>query len=600
MPYYEDSTIEDVRSANDIVDVVGERVRLAKKGAYYFGLCPFHSEKTPSFSVSPSKQIFYCFGCGVGGDVFNFLMRYENLSFAESVREMAERAHISLPEPDQSPEALKKNDLKKNLLEINKVAALFYVDVLHSSQGKEGYEYFKTIRGLSDRIITHFGLGFSPKKPDALYRHLKDKGFTDELIKQSGLVLYNEKTIKDRFCNRVIFPIMDTNSRVTGFGGRVLGDGLPKYLNSPETNIFNKSQSIYALNFAKKSRKDFLLLAEGYMDVIALHQAGFTNAVASLGTALNEQHARILKRYTDNVILCEDSDEAGINAKIRAFPILHSAGINTKVLEMEGAKDPDEFIKKFGVSRYEECIKNAKNAFMYSIDRLKADYDLGDPAGKTEFYNAVALRLTMFEEPLERGNYIDSVSSIFFIDREELKSMVERKLELGSGRIRYESLSDNLRKNVDSLRKDSDSSRPYTIYEEKNERLLISWMINFPEIGNKVFKVLDSGELQVPIYKVVYDKLKANLYFDISFLLGKYPEDDEAQSLLASLIAESERAGDEEKLTRSDLEKGVTEAVKRLKSSNIDRKLRESENDLAKVSILLKDKNSLNSLKIFE
>lgn len=433
---YSEDIIEQVRSANDIVDVVGQYVKLTKKGANYFGLCPFHGEKTPSFSVSPQKQIYYCFGCGAGGNVISFLMEYENYSFTEALRYLAERAHIELPAAgEQGAEGQAKSQLRMQLYEVNKEAALYYYQLLHEEAGKSGYAYFREKRALSDRTITHFGLGYSDKTPDDLYRYLKGKGYSDELLQQSGLCLIEERGQRDKFWNRVMFPIMDTNNRVVGFGGRVMGDALPKYLNSPETPIFDKSSLLYGLNFARRSRRNFLLLCEGYMDVIALHQAGFTNAVASLGTAFNEKHARLLKRYTDDVILTQDSDEAGVKAKLRAFPILRDAGLNVRVLTIEGCKDPDELIRTKGPDAYEDCIKAAKNAFLFEIDVLKKQYDLSDPAMKTRFYEETAEKLCMFQEPLERDNYIQAVSREQMIPYEELRQLVAYKvLRVGAGK----------------------------------------------------------------------------------------------------------------------------------------------------------------------
>ena len=425
---YSEDVIEQVRNANDIVDVIGQYVKLTKKGANYFGLCPFHGEKTPSFSVSPQKQIYYCFGCGAGGNVITFLMEYENETFVEALKELAERAHIALPAPNESGEGRADAERKARLFAVNKTAALWYYDRLHREEGQAGYAYFREKRRLSDRTITHFGLGYAGKTPDALYQYLRGKGFDDLSLKQSGLCTIEERGPRDKFWNRVMFPIMDVNNRVIAFGGRVMGDGMPKYLNSPETPIFDKSGTLYGLNFARRSRRKFLLLCEGYMDVIALHQAGFTNAVASLGTAFNEKHARLLKRYTDDVILTQDSDEAGVRAKLRAFPILRDAGLNVKVLTIEGYKDPDELIRAEGPDAYEAFIQKAKNAFLFEIDAVKAQYDFADPAEKTKFYEDTAERLCMFTEPLEQDNYIQAVSHEHMIPYEELKRLVARKM----------------------------------------------------------------------------------------------------------------------------------------------------------------------------
>ena len=337
--YYSEEVIEEVRTKNDIVDVISGYVRLQKKGSSYFGLCPFHNEKSPSFSVSREKQMYYCFGCGAGGNVFTFLMDYENFSFVEALKFLADRAGVALPEMEYSKEAKARADRKTQLLEINKLAAQYFYVQLKSEQGKTAHAYL-TGRQLSEETIKAFGLGYSSKYSDDLFRYLRKRGYTEDLIRQAGLINTDEKNgVYDKFWNRVMFPIMDVNNRVIGFGGRVMGDAKPKYLNSPETEIFDKSRNLYGLNRARTSRKPYFLVCEGYMDVIALHQAGFTNAVASLGTALTTGHAALIKRYVQEVYLTYDSDEAGTRAALRAVPILKEAGITAKVIRMDPYKD---------------------------------------------------------------------------------------------------------------------------------------------------------------------------------------------------------------------------------------------------------------------
>lgn len=338
--FYPEEVIEEVRTGNDIVDVISQYVNLKKKGANYFGLCPFHNEKSPSFSVSPGKQMYYCFGCGAGGNVITFIMEYENYSFVEALKLLAERAGIALPEAEYSKEDRERADLKNTLLEINRLAANYFYYQLKQPQGRIGYDYFMK-RALSDATVRHFGLGYANKTPDDLYRYMKSKGYADELLKETGLFFIEERGARDKFWNRVMFPILDVNNRVIGFGGRVMGDGEPKYLNSPETKLFDKGRNLYGLNFARTSRANCILVCEGYMDVIAMHQAGFTNAVASLGTALTSRHALLLKRYTDSVVLTYDSDSAGVKAALRAIPILKEAGISVRVLCMKPYKDPE-------------------------------------------------------------------------------------------------------------------------------------------------------------------------------------------------------------------------------------------------------------------
>ncbi|MBD5445241.1 MAG: DNA primase, partial [Lachnospiraceae bacterium] len=375
--YYPDELIEEVRVNNDIVDVISGYVRIQKKGSSYFGLCPFHSEKSPSFSVSPSKQMYYCFGCGAGGNVFTFMMTYENYTFPEAVKQLADRAGIALPEVEYSDEVKKREGKRAKLLEVNKEAAKYFYYVLRSPKGAVGYKYLSG-RELSDETMKHFGLGFANVTSNDLTKYLNSKGYNDELIREAGLGDFDEKYgMHDKFWNRVMFPIQDINHRVIGFGGRVMGDGKPKYLNSPETMVFDKSRNLYGLNFARTSRKNNIILCEGYMDVIAMHQAGFTQAAASLGTSFTLGQANLLKRYTQEVLLAYDSDGAGINAALRAIGILKEAGIRGKVIDMSPAKDPDEFMKANGAEAFKERIDKAENSFFFEIRILERDYDLG-------------------------------------------------------------------------------------------------------------------------------------------------------------------------------------------------------------------------------
>lgn len=423
---YSDDIIEEVRGRSDIVDVISGYVRLTRKGSSYFGLCPFHNEKSPSFSVSGSKQMFYCFGCGEGGNVFSFIMKYENYTFLEAVQMLADRAGIKLPEVSMSPEERKQQDLKAQLYDINKDAAMFYYRMLKSPNGQRAYDYFRNKRQLSDETITHFGLGASGTYKDELYRYMKSRGYSDELLKETGLFIYNEREVRDRFFNRAMFPIMNISNKVIGFGGRVMGEGEPKYLNSPETKIFDKSRNLFGLNLARSSRKKNMIICEGYMDVIAMHQAGFDQAVASLGTALTTGHASLMKRYTNDVLVCYDSDGAGTKAAIRAIGMLRNAGLRTKVINMKPYKDPDEFIKALGAEAFQERIDNAQNSFMFELSILERDYDLKDPDGRTAFLNEAAKRLVEFEDEVERNNYIATVAANYYISPDSLSRLVAK------------------------------------------------------------------------------------------------------------------------------------------------------------------------------
>ena len=397
---YSDDIIEEVRMKNDIVDVISQYVKLTRRGSTYFGLCPFHNEKTPSFSVTPSKQMYYCFGCGAGGNVYNFVMEYENYSFGEALSHLADRAGVKLPKIEYSREAREKAEQRATLLEINKLAAQYFYYQLRRESGKTAYGYLLG-RGLSEETIRKFGLGYSDKYSDDLYKYLKGKGYSDELLRESGLFNVDERRgMYDKFWNRVIFPIMDVNNRVIGFGGRVMGEGKPKYLNSPETKIFDKSRNLYGLNVARTTRKNYLILCEGYMDVIAMHQAGFTNAVASLGTALTSGHASLVKRYTREVLLLYDSDGAGIRAALRAIPILREAGVTSRVVSLKPWKDPDEFIKNEGAEAFEERLNQATDSFMFRVHVAEQDFAMDAPQGQNQFFERCAEMLLELSDEL--------------------------------------------------------------------------------------------------------------------------------------------------------------------------------------------------------
>ena len=406
---YSDDIIEEVRMKNDIVDVISQYVKLTRRGSSYFGLCPFHNEKTPSFSVTPSKQMYYCFGCGAGGNVYNFIMEYENYSFGEALSHLADRAGVELPKIEYSREAREKAEQRANLLEINKLAAQYFYYQLRREGGKTAYGYL-TGRGLSEETIRKFGLGYSDKYSDDLYKYLKGKGYSDELLRESGLFNVDERRgMYDKFWNRVIFPIMDVNNRVIGFGGRVMGDGKPKYLNSPETKIFDKSRNLYGLNVARTTRKNYLILCEGYMDVIAMHQAGFTNAVASLGTALTSGHASLVKRYTKEVLLLYDSDGAGVRAALRAIPILREAGVTSRVVSLKPWKDPDEFIKNEGAEAFEKRLDQAMDSFMFRVHIAEQEFAMDAPQGQNQFFEQCAGMLLELSDELERNLYIEAI-----------------------------------------------------------------------------------------------------------------------------------------------------------------------------------------------
>ena len=490
--FYSDEIIEEVRMKNDIVDVISDYVKLQKKGSSYFGLCPFHNEKSPSFSVSPGKQMYYCFGCGAGGNVFTFIMEYENYTFVEALKYLAGRAGVTLPEAEYSKEARAAADLRTTLLEIQKKAAGFYYYQLRQDTGKQGMAYLKG-RELSDETIHKFGLGCSPKYSGALYQYLKSKGYSDEHLKESGLFNIDERRgMQDKFWNRVMFPIMDVNNRVIGFGGRVMGDAKPKYLNSPETKIFDKSRNLYGLNIARTSRKPYLIVCEGYMDVIAMHQAGFTNAVASLGTALTSGHASLMRRYTKEVLLTYDSDEAGQKAALRGIPILKAAGIRPRVVNLAPYKDPDEFIKAEGKEAFEKRLDEAANAFLFEVKVLEKQYDLSDPEGKTEFFRETARKLLEFPEELERNNYMESLSRIYHIKFEDLRKMVNN-MALGGA-----STAVSKKPEARSRKKENKGDAGRTA-----QKLMLTWLASYPAMFDTIAGYITPADFTTPLYHQV-------------------------------------------------------------------------------------------------
>ena len=494
--FYSDDIIEEVRMKNDIVDVISGYVRLQKKGSSYFGLCPFHNEKSPSFSVSPGKQMYYCFGCGAGGNVFTFIMEYENFTFIEAVKYLAERAGVKLPEGEYSKEQRAAADLKTVLLEVNKKAASYYYYQLKQESGRQAYEYLKN-RELSDETIKSFGLGYSSKYSDSLYRYLKGKGYSDAILKESGLFSADERYgMHDKFWNRVMFPIMDVINRVIGFGGRVMGDAKPKYLNSPETKIFDKSRNLYGLNIARKSRKNYLIVCEGYMDVISMHQAGFTNAVASLGTALTSGHASLMSRYTKEVLLTYDSDEAGQKAALRGIPILREAGIKPRVVNLAPYKDPDEFIKAEGQEAFEKRLSEAMNYFLFEVQVMERQYNLADPEDKTEFYRAIAKKLLEFPEELERNNYMESISRKYQIRYEDLRRMVNNLALSGTGISAKPKAPAKERK-----REKKEDGR------DASQKLMLTWLTSYPKMFDTIEGYIGPDDFTTPLFHQVAELL---------------------------------------------------------------------------------------------
>ena len=604
--YYPDEVIEEVRMKNDIVDVISGYVKLQKKGANYFGLCPFHNEKSPSFSVSPGKQMYYCFGCGAGGNVITFLMEYENYTFQEALSSLADRAGVNLPKMEYSREAREQADLRARLLEVNKLAANYFYYQMKQPQGKAAYDYFHLKRGLADEIIVHFGLGYSNKTSDDLYRYLKGKGYEDSFLKDTGLVTLEERGGRDKFWNRVMFPIMDVNNRVIGFGGRVMGDGEPKYLNSPETKLFDKSRNLYGLNYARLSREGYLLICEGYLDVISLHQAGFTNAVASLGTAFTSQHANVLKRYTDQVILTYDSDGAGVKAALRAIPILKEVGMSIKVLNMKPYKDPDEFIKNMGAEAFRQRIREAKNSFLFEVDVLRRGYEMDDPEQKTKFYQETARKLLQFGEALERENYLQAVAREQMIPAEELRGLVNR-MGMSMGLKAGESLNHSGRVVPQETQEEesggsglSGSRKPRRPDKEdgirRSQRLLLTWLIETPALFEKIEGIITADDFVEHLYhqvaQMVFDgHREGNL--NPAAILSRFINDEDQYKEVAALF----NASLKESLNNEEQKKAFSETVMKVRKNSLDVASRNAK-DITQLQEIIRQQAALKQLHI--
>ncbi len=582
---YPEEIIEEVRSRNDIVDVVSRYVKIQKKGSSYFGLCPFHNEKSASFSVSGNKQMFYCFGCGAGGNVITFVMKYENFTFQEAVKMLADRAGIALPEPEYSEEAKKRENKRQLLLSINKEAAKYFYYQLRSKVGEKGLEYFKD-RKLSDETMKQFGLGYSLTTPADLTAYLKSKGFEDADIIEAGLSTHDERYgIHDKFWNRVMFPIQDTNHRVIGFGGRVMGDGKPKYLNSPETMIFDKSRNLYGLNFARSSRRPYVILCEGYMDVIAMHQAGFDCAVASLGTAFTQGQATLLKRYTKNIILAYDSDEAGTKAALRAIEIVNSVGgdLSSKVLSLSPYKDPDEFIKNLGQEAFEERINNAENSFFFEIRILSNGYNLKDPEDKTRFHMEIAKKLCEFDEEVKRENYTKAVAEKYEIGYENLKKAVAgHALKTGEAKPYVRPKSTVVSKDPEEGKK-------------MPQKLFLTWITDEPALYGKVKKYVSYEDFTTDTYRKVAKKLFEDLEEDkvnpaaIISMFDDEEEQREVASLFNSKLPQIE--------SKDDRQKAFHDILYSLKKNSLDYYNSKLGSDVDAINQVISGKKALEEIK---
>lgn len=587
--YYPEELIEEVRQRNDIVDVISGYVGLQKKGSNYMCCCPFHGEKTPSFSVNRSRQIYKCFGCGEGGNVLTFVMKYENCTFPEAMKILAQKAGVVLPEAEYSEEAKKRESRRQRLLAVNKEAAKFYFYQLRSDRGIKAKEYLDK-RSLSDETTKNFGLGFAPVRGGELLAYLHQKGFTDDLIRDAGLAKTDEKKgTTTQFWNRVMFPIQDINHRVIGFGGRIMGDADsgPKYLNSPETEIFDKSRNLYGMNYARSARSGNIILCEGYMDVISMHQAGFTQAVASLGTAFTPGQAGVIKKYTKDVFLAYDSDNAGVKAALRAIRILRDARMSARIISMEPYKDPDEFIKNLGQAAFQERIDNAENSFMFEIRMLEREFDLSDPEGKTNFHNQVARKLCEFSEDVERENYIEAVADKYYIGFEKLRKLVVTMAAQTGGYAMP--LSEQPKSGIQRKRKNTSEENA-----KKSQRLLLTWITDYPQLYNKIKPYLSPEDFTEELYRKVakrmFDDIENN-QFNPAGIINMFADEKE-QSEAASLFTTNlpDLDSDQEK------EKAFHDILVNVKKNSYEYYSARSGMDLSALSRMIEGKKALEEL----
>lgn len=589
--FYSEDLVEDVRSRNDIVDVINSYVSLKKKGNTYTACCPFHNEKTPSFHVSRDKQLYHCFGCGAAGTVYTFLQQYENYTFPEAVEFLADRAGITLPRREMTLQERRDADYSSALKEVNKAAAGYFYYALRQKNGEAAMHYL-TGRGLSEETIHRFGLGYSNLYRDDLYQYLKQKGYDDRLLMDSGLVRFDERQgVTDVFWNRVMFPIMDLNGKVIGFGGRVMGDGLPKYVNSQETRIYEKRRHLYGFHIARRSRRQGFILCEGYMDVIAMHQAGFDNATASLGTAFTIQQAMLLKRYTDKVYLAYDSDGAGVAAAQKAIPILREVGISARVISLEPYKDPDEFMKNLGADEFEERIKQAESSIMFQVRIAAGHYNQQDPESRTRFQQEVVKLLAVLQDPLERDNYIEAVAGQYFIDKKKLTDSVNRYGKYMTEQKQYQEAVKE--------EKPQDIRRQERVRQRKQQpqRLLLTWLVNYPnELFPQLRGRIGPEDFMDPLYQALADQLfhqyEINGTVNPAAIINQYEEADQ-QEQAASILQTTLQL----EPSPEDNSMVITEIVRKVKEESLQHQLTHLQ-DYNKLQDIIRQKGQISDWNI--
>ncbi len=560
---YSNNIIDEIVEKNNIVSVIGEVVSLKKNGSEHTGLCPFHNEKTPSFHVSEIKQVYHCFGCGASGNIITFLMNYDELSFKEAIEQLAQRVGVVIPKIEYTKEQQEEENRINKMYEVNKEAAIYYYYLLKDNRGKKARDELKR-RGIDWDTVKKFGLGYSSSMRNDLISYLKSKGFSDQVIYDAGFSKTVNGNVYDTFFDRIMFPIFNSRGKVIAFGGRAFGDNFPKYLNSKETSVFKKSSTLYGLNLARKSKKDYCLLVEGYMDVIALHQAGFNNAIASLGTAFTSRQALLVKKYFKKAIICYDSDEAGVTATRRAIPILKSAGLDVRVITVKDAKDPDEFIKKYGAKPFEQLIKNSKNAFLFEITCIEKKYDLTDPSYEMMFYDDVAKKLLTLDDKLEINSYLKKICDIYKIDYYDMEELVAKHGK--SVGIASRDMSERVKKAYQN-----------DMSPTKAENIILSLMIADDNIFDNIIKYIEEKDFIIDINKrifnIVVEYKKSGEKLNAGKLISHFSDADNQQKVahVFNIMTDFE--------TKKDLQKLVNECYKVIKRNVIEKLTREASTD---------------------
>ncbi len=591
MVRYSEELIDEIRNSNDIVDIISQYVILKRSGRNFFGLCPFHKEKTPSFSVSPDKQIFHCFGCGAGGNVIHFISKIENVDFKESLEILADRAGIKLPTLENNVDS-KRLELKEKVYEINKLVAMYYHETLYKPQAKPAQEYVKK-RKLDNKALKEFCIGYA-ENANVLYKLLKEKGFTEEEILASDLVIKKGNNYVDRFKNRLIFPIQDIRNRFIAFGGRVLDNSLPKYINSPENIVYSKARNLYGLNVAKNTKTRKLIIVEGYMDTVSLHQRGIDNVVASCGTALTEAQGRLLRKYAEKVIISYDSDSAGQAATLRGLEILNNLGCDIRILQMEGAKDPDEYVIKYGNGRFNDLVENAISLVEFKIKVLKKGLNIENTNDKIKFMNEIAKILGGVDNKIEQEIYIDKISSDYNISKEAIYAQINKN-EYSNNKGAKILESSSIRK--PTIKRQEKEINPEL---EKRENIIISLLIDGgEEVYNKIKDIINPNDFKSEANQKIMGRLyeefeKGNS--NINSLVDMFADDEQVVNALTGIMADDYEIEDNKKALddvinnyqKEKLMARRNEIIQSLNNANLDKeKASELEKELHTLIIKL-------------